>query len=460
MLAPEIHNLSEPEKSVVLLCRDPDRRALLQRIVPSAETHSSAIEAMLAVARKGPRAVVVNLQDIEGADRDMVAAVRRARPDVPVYFVVEPADEPAARRLVQSGAGDYFVMPTDVYRLPRVLDPPPAAPGAGCNGKALRDTSASSWAPSGSTGQDQTAEPARERPDQLRLFVSACALADLAQSGPQTILREGAAIIFHALEATRGCILSWDHRTESLHMVAAIGEAQAAHLEQFEPERAAAEQTLRAGKPLLVESPAPQQTILCVPVQDDEETFAVLCISAKRDRTAPDPDDRDAAARLVSIMAKLYHAAVRLDRFATMALRDAETGLLKTEALETYLTKLIGRASTHNAPVTVILLRPEAAEADPTAIGKLGRTIAARLPHGWQGARIDGDRFVVVGAPKPDTQPLPQEVALLYAARSRSVLDLGSTGDVRLRAAVAEFPKDGADARSLLAAAAGRLKEP
>ena len=99
MLAPESRSLDNSEKRTVLVCRDVGRRALLERLVPSAETHSSAIEAMLAVARKGPRAVVVNLRDVEGAERDVVAAVQRARPDVPVYFVVEPEDEPAGRRL-------------------------------------------------------------------------------------------------------------------------------------------------------------------------------------------------------------------------------------------------------------------------------------------------------------------------------------------------------------------------
>jgi GGDEF domain-containing protein len=112
--------------------------------------------------------------------------------------------------------------------------------------------------------------------------------------------------------------------------------------------------------------------------------------------------------------------------------------------------------------VTVILLRPDTSggPADATAVARLGRAIAARLPQGWQGARIGGDRFVVVGAPKPDAQPLPQEVALLYAARSRGVVDLGGSGAERLSAAVAEFPKDGADARTLLATAAGRLTQP
>jgi GGDEF domain-containing protein len=448
MLAPETHSLSETEKPVVLICRDPGRRALLEQLVPAAEAHSSAIEAVLAVVRNRTRAVIVNLQDADGAERDVVAAVRRTRPDVAVYFVVEPEDEPAARRLVQAGAGDYFVMPTDVYRLPQVLSPPPAQPAATAATVARQESPAAGV-------------PGRERPEQLRLFVSACAIADLAQCEPRTILREGAAIIFHALDATRGCLFSLDHQTEGLVLEAAAGETPGSGPEQFQAERTAAERTIHSGETLLAQPGDSRRPALCVPVQDDGETYGVLCISDKRDGTVPDPDDRDAAARLVGVMARLYSAAVRRERFAAMAMRDAETGLLRADAIEPYLTKLVNRAAAQKATVTVILLRPESGgPSDPSALGRLGRTIAARLPQGWQGARLEGDRFVVVGAPRPNTQPLPQEVALLYAARSQGVVDLGSTGAARLQAGLAEFPKDGTDARTLLAAATGRLRQP
>lgn len=451
MLASEIHNLGQSEKSVVLVCRDPRRRALLERIVPAAETHASAIDAMLAIARKDPRAVVVNFQDVEGSEGDVMAALRRARPEVPVYLVVEPEDEAAARRLVQAGPGDYFVMPTDVYRLPRVLQPPPA-PSQPHEGDEAGD-------PELTLGARTAAGPVRERPDQLRLFVSACALADLAQSKPQVILHEGAAIILHALDASRGCLFSWDYGTETLLLATAVGEAAEAGPEQFQAERAAAEQALQANKAILTKPGASRPALLCVPVGDEDATVAVLCVSAKRDGAALDPDDRDAAARLASVLAKLHGAAARLERFATMAVRDAETGLLKADAIETYLTKLIGRASEHHAPVTVILLRPDTSggPADPAAIAKLGRSLAARLPSGWQGARIGADKFVVVGAPKPDAEPLPQEVAILFATRPEGAQDLDTSGAARLRTGMAEFPKDGSDARTLLAAAAGRL---
>jgi GGDEF domain-containing protein len=451
MLAPESRRLDNSEKRTVLVCRDVGRRALLERLVPSAETHSSAIEAMLAVARKGPRAVVVNLRDVEGAERDVVAAVQRARPGVPVYFVVEPEDEPAGRRLVQAGAGDYFVMPTDVYRLPQVLEPPPAPPQPH-EGDEAGDPELTLGA--------RTAGPVRERPDQLRLFVSACALADLAQSASGTILREGAAIILHALDATRGCLFFLDRATKNLHLVTGVSEAPGHGLEAFENERAAAEQALHANEALLAET-ASGRAILCVPVRNDDEALAVLCLSAKRDGTAPNLDDRDAASRLVSVMARLHGAAARLERFAAMAMRDAETGLLRADALETYLAKLIGRAAPQRAPVTVIHLQPETGDAaGPAALARLGRAIASRLPHGWQGARIADGGFVIVGSPKSAAQPLPQEVALLFAARSQGVVDLGASGAPRLSAGLAEFPKDGADARTLLAAAAGRLKAP
>ena len=109
-------------RRVVIICRSAGRRALLARLVGGAETHASAVEAVLAVLRRRPQAVVLNLEDIEGRERDLLAALRRSRPEVPVYVIAQPEDEPLARGLVRDGAADYFILPMDVYRLPRSLE--------------------------------------------------------------------------------------------------------------------------------------------------------------------------------------------------------------------------------------------------------------------------------------------------------------------------------------------------
>jgi DNA-binding NtrC family response regulator len=114
--------LAEGDRRVLLVCRSAGRRALLARLVGDAETHASAVEAVLAVLRRRPQAVVLNLEDIEGRERDLLAALRRSRPEVPVYIIAPPEDEPLARGLVRDGAADYFVLPTDIYRLPRTLE--------------------------------------------------------------------------------------------------------------------------------------------------------------------------------------------------------------------------------------------------------------------------------------------------------------------------------------------------
>ena len=113
---------AEGDRRVLLVCRSAGRRALLARLVGGAETHASAVEAVLAILRHRPQAVVLNLEDIEGRERDFLAALGRSRPETPVYVVAQPEDEPLARSLVHDGAADYFVLPTDIYRWPRTLE--------------------------------------------------------------------------------------------------------------------------------------------------------------------------------------------------------------------------------------------------------------------------------------------------------------------------------------------------
>jgi len=426
------------ENRVVLLCRDPGRRAFLEGLVPAAETYTSAVEAVLAVTRKGPRAVVVNLEDIDGSERDLVGALRRARPDVPVYVIVKSEDEPRGRGLVRQGAGDYFVLPTDVYRLPQVLAPAPPAPAAA-------DTAPSR---AGRLG---------DQPDPQRLFDAACALAGLAQLQAEALLREGAALILRGLGAARGCLFAWNSRTSGLDLAVAVGEPPGVNVERLEGERAAAEHIIRTGKATLVPGRTPGDALLCVPVSGEAETIGVLCVSRKDDGLALGPGDRDAATALAASLARLYGAAAQREQFAAYALRDPETGLLKRDAFETYLARLISRAGTQNAQVSLLVFAPERGQTPPALVlGRIGLAIGARLPKGWQGARLSANRFAVVGARRPGEELPALEAHLVQAARADGLVDLGA-GAPRLRASLAEFPKDGADAETLLAAAEGRL---
>jgi hypothetical protein len=430
---------ADPSASrVVLLCRDPGRRALLERLVPAAETHTSAVEAVLAVTRKGPRAVVVNLEDIDGSERDLLGALRRARPGVPVYVIVRSEDEPRGRGLVRQGAGDYFVLPTDVYRLPQVLAPAPPAPAAAATAPSR----------AGRLG---------DQPDPQRLFDAACALANLTQLQPDALLREGAAVILRGLGAARGCLFTRNNRTARLDLAAAVGEPPGVNVERLEGERAAAERVFRTGKAALVPGRTPGDALLCVPVCGEGETIGVLCMSRKDDGSAAGPGDRDAAAALAGSLARLYDAAAQRDQFAAYALRDPETGLLKRDAFEAYLAKLISRAGTQNAQVSLLVFAPERGRT-PLApvLGRIGLAIGARLPKGWQGARLSATRFAVVGARGPGEELPALQAHLVQAARAGGLVDLGA-GEPRLRASLAEFPKDGADAETLLAAAEERI---
>lgn len=120
----------ETKRRVVFLCRSPGRRALVERLVGAAlpeahpltmETFRSAIDACLSVARRPARAVVVNLEDVEGTEHEVVAALRHAQPDLCIYTLVQPEDEPRGRRLLREGVARYFVLPADIGRLSESL---------------------------------------------------------------------------------------------------------------------------------------------------------------------------------------------------------------------------------------------------------------------------------------------------------------------------------------------------
>jgi DNA-binding NarL/FixJ family response regulator len=120
----------EQEGRVVVLCRSQGRRALVERLVAAslrgsqdmaAETYTSAVDACLSVARRPARAAIVNLEDIEGTEREVVSAMRHAQPNLRIYTIVKPEEEPLGRRLLRAGVTDYFVLPTDIGRLPAIL---------------------------------------------------------------------------------------------------------------------------------------------------------------------------------------------------------------------------------------------------------------------------------------------------------------------------------------------------
>lgn len=120
----------EQEGRVVVLCRSQGRRALVERLVAASrrepqglasEMYTSAVDACLSVARRPAQAAIVNLEDIEGTEREVVSAMRHAQPNLRIYTIVKPEEEPLGRRLLLAGVTDYFVLPTDVGRLPAIL---------------------------------------------------------------------------------------------------------------------------------------------------------------------------------------------------------------------------------------------------------------------------------------------------------------------------------------------------
>ena len=111
-----------PQGRVVLIARGADVRCAVERGAGAVDPYPSAIEAVLSVAQRETRAVIVHFADVAGGERELLSALRRARPETPVYFLVSPEDEPVARTLVREGATDYFIVPGGLAPLFAALD--------------------------------------------------------------------------------------------------------------------------------------------------------------------------------------------------------------------------------------------------------------------------------------------------------------------------------------------------
>lgn len=72
-----------------VFCRDPVRRSLVERVIPSAAIHASAMETTLAAVRMRASAVVLDIGGVEGREADLIRSLRRARPDA--HLPVGPA---------------------------------------------------------------------------------------------------------------------------------------------------------------------------------------------------------------------------------------------------------------------------------------------------------------------------------------------------------------------------------
>ncbi len=421
---------------VVLICADPGRRSLVERVAPSAETHASPTEALLAVVRRPPRAVIVSLEDVQGTEHDVLAALLRVRPRMPVYTLVRPENEPIGAGLVREGAADYFVCPGDLQRLSHTLQTHREGPG----------------------------RPGPAPAELLRLFRAACALTELAMAPPHLVFRDGAAMILRALGARRGCAFTCGAETGRLEIAAAFGEAADPGQAGTEIERAPAELTLRTGDVLFVHhgaADAPPGGLLCVPVREGGVTYGVLCITGRTDGLPLGPQDRSAAEALVAVLSRLYQAAVQRDEYARLALRDVETSLLKADPFLAYLETLLSRAQDERTEPGLLLVAPRRAgsRVDADLLGRIGRAVRAGLAKGWQGGRLEPALFAVSlpcgsgnGPPHGSAHDAWQAAAAHLEAALRRVgppLDLGVS--------LAVYPRDGATAKALVAAARARL---
>jgi len=403
----------------------------------------SAAEALLQAAREPPQALVIECQDGGSSVRQVLAALQRSMPTVPVYAVVPPENEPLAARLLDEGLADYFVLPNDVRRLPDVLAAraePPVTPAA--------------------EGPD-AARPARR-------FDAACRLAGLALEQPTPLFCDGARIVFEALGAARGCAFWWSPEADRLDLAVIVGGSESLGADDREAVRASAARTLRTGEVLIVpagSAGAPPEGLMCVPVRDESFIHGVLCLPARVGGRALSSEDHRTAETLAGALANLVAAALRREEYARLALRDAETGLLQADPFQTYLEGRLAYAHDCGDELALVLLEAEVGvpAGSITRGGREGRAVREVLETGWEGGRIADRRYaVVIGAVRPGAavkagepatpdQSIEAAVRRLRTAMSRACAD-------RLRTAIARFPQDGPTVEALVGAAERRLE--
>jgi DNA-binding NarL/FixJ family response regulator len=287
---------------VVLLCRDLARQALIGRHVRSLEVRRSAGETVLAVSRAAPHAVVLDLADFGDQAADLLAALRRAQPDVPIYAFAQAEDEPLARELVRdAGLADYFVGPDELRRFGQTA----------ARGEVWRtpDVPIETQAYLASESPAAPAQPPSRRPTDgtRRYFEAACALAHLAADDPATVLRKGSRTILEAAGTGRGSAFVWNPGTGRLETCVAVGSPA----EPTEDERTTAQRAARTGERLALQVQAQDgmRRLLCVPIRGGDETLGAICLSSPLEE--PSPPDLEAVEALTRALARLVRAVTR-----------------------------------------------------------------------------------------------------------------------------------------------------
>jgi len=425
-----------PAGSVVCLCHGEAGRALLEGGLLPHEIHGSAVEALLAAARQAPEAVVLQFEANGRTvhEKEVLAAFRRAHAGVPIYGLVSAEAEPAARRLLGRGLTDYFVLPAGAAQLLAVLH------GRAEPGPSVSEPMATAAAPA---------------------FEAACRLADLALAQPLPLFADGARIIVEACGTGRGCAFRWAPAENSLELAFnrdgddTLGGGDPATL------RSAVVRCLQTSEVLVLPGGTrglPPEGLTCLPVRDEQARIGVVCLTA----ADLSPGAVRQAESLTAILARLYRGADRREEYARLALRDAETGLLKADPFLTYVDSRIAQATDRQEELALILVQPAADRADTVAgAARLGLAVKQALAHDWEGGRLKAARYAVAvpahtASDRMGDSPDTVETAARQLAEAAPKADGGTS----VQTGVARFPADGDTAHALLAAAEQHLSQP
>lgn len=224
-----------------VFCRDPVRRSLVERVIPSAAIHASAMETTLAAVRMRASAVVLDIGGVEGREADLIRSLRRARPDAHIYLLVPPHAEPVARDLLKVGATDYLLTPDAIHDLPAMLSQEAAKARPGRRGRG-----------GNGTGRDRPDATAPQQADWKALFDASCGLATLAARDSHTILAEGLQILARATAAAGGAIALLNRDTGRLCVGARVATAGEPNGDLSDGERSAVEFAVRANATTVV----------------------------------------------------------------------------------------------------------------------------------------------------------------------------------------------------------------
>jgi diguanylate cyclase (GGDEF)-like protein len=200
---------------------------------------------------------------------------------------------------------------------------------------------------------------------------------------------------------------------------------------------------------------------LCIPMTAHGEMVGLLALEAPEATALGGHTSKFARSAAEQISLACSAITVR-EELRRQAVRDSLTGLFNRRYAEESLVREIGRASRRSGNMSLMLIDVDHFKDVNDALGhptgdRLLREIATVIAGSTRAedvaARFGGDEFIVILSETRIANGLERAEEIARKVRSIAIVHPGNSGGPSLSIGVSEFPGDGSDAASLIAAA-------